>query len=199
AGSGLEANAFGALAFINTFVATAAAGVTWAVIEQVVHKKPSLLGAASGVVTGLVAITPAAGFAHPGTAIILGAVATVVCFFFVTTVKNKLKYDDSLDVFGIHAVGGIVGAIGTGFVANPAWGGQGWIDYTAPVAKAGEFDLYGQVMTQIWAVGTTVLWTGVVSTVLFLGLKYTIGLRPSVEAEREGLDITEHGERAYNM
>jgi Amt family ammonium transporter len=199
AGSGLEANAFGALAFINTFVATAAAGVTWAVIEQIVHKKPSLLGAASGVVTGLVAITPAAGFAHPGTAIILGAVATVICFFFVTTVKNKLKYDDSLDVFGIHAVGGIVGAIGTGFVANPAWGGQGWIDYTAPVAKAGEFDLYGQVMTQIWAVGTTVLWTGVVSAVLFLGLKYTIGLRPSVEAEREGLDITEHGERAYNM
>jgi Amt family ammonium transporter len=199
AGSGLEANAFGALAFINTFVATAAAGVTWAVIEQIVHKKPSLLGVASGVVTGLVAITPAAGFAHPGTAIILGAVATVVCFFFVTTVKNKLKYDDSLDVFGIHAVGGIVGAIGTGFVANPAWGGQGWIDYTAPVAKAGEFDLYGQVMTQIWAVGTTVLWTGVVSAVLFLGLKYTIGLRPSVEAEREGLDITEHGERAYNM
>jgi len=199
AGSGLEANAFGALAFINTFVATAAAGVTWAVIEQIVHKKPSLLGAASGVVTGLVAITPAAGFAHPGTAIILGAVATVICFFFVTTVKNKLKYDDSLDVFGIHAVGGIVGAIGTGFVANPAWGGQGWIDYTAPVAKAGEFDLYGQVMTQIWAVGTTVLWTGVVSAVLFVGLKYTIGLRPSVEAEREGLDITEHGERAYNM
>ena len=199
AGSGLEANAFGALAFINTFVATAAAGVTWAVIEQIVHKKPSLLGAASGVVTGLVAITPAAGFAHPGTAIILGAVATVVCFFFVTTVKNKLKYDDSLDVFGIHAVGGIVGAIGTGFVANPAWGGQGWIDYTAPVAKAGEFDLYGQVMTQIWAVGTTVLWTGVVSAVLFLGLKYTIGLRPSAEAEREGLDINEHGERAYNM
>ena len=199
AGSGLEANAFGALAFINTFVATAAAGVTWAVIEQIVHKKPSLLGGASGVVTGLVAITPAAGFAHPGTAIILGAVATLVCFFFVTTVKNKLKYDDTLDVFGIHAVGGIVGAIGTGFVANPTWGGQGWIDYTAPVAKAGEFDLYTQVMTQIWAVGTTVVWTGVVSAVLFLGLKYTIGLRPSVEAEREGLDITEHGERAYNM
>jgi Amt family ammonium transporter len=199
AGSGLEANAFGALAFINTFVATAAAGVTWAVIEQIVHKKPSLLGVASGVVTGLVAITPAAGFAHPGAAIILGAVATVVCFFFVTTVKNKLKYDDTLDVFGIHAVGGIVGAIGTGFVANPAWGGQGWIDYTAPVAKAGEFDLYGQVMTQIWAVGTTVLWTSVVSAVLFLGLKYTIGLRPSADAEREGLDINEHGERAYNM
>ncbi|MBO9696960.1 MAG: ammonium transporter [Sphingopyxis sp.] len=199
AGSGLEANAFGALAFINTLVATAAAGVTWAVIEQVVHKKPSLLGGVSGVVAGLVAITPAAGFAHPGTAIILGAVASLVCFFFVTTVKRKLKYDDSLDVFGIHAVGGIVGAIGTGFVANPAWGGQGWIDYTAPVAKAGEFDLAGQVMTQIWAVGTTVLWTGVVSAVLFLALKYTIGLRPSADVEQEGLDLAEHGERAYNM
>ncbi|KTE21610.1 MULTISPECIES: ammonium transporter [unclassified Sphingopyxis] len=199
AGSGLEANAFGALAFINTFVATAAAGVAWAVIEQIVHKKPSLLGAVSGVVAGLVAITPAAGFAHPGTAIILGAVASLVCFFFVTTVKKKLKYDDSLDVFGIHAIGGIVGAIGTGFVANPAWGGQGWIDYTAPVAKAGEFDLAGQVMTQIWAVGTTVLWTGTVSVVLFLALKYTIGLRPSKDVEQEGLDLAEHGERAYNM
>ncbi len=198
AGSGLEANAFGALAFINTFTATAAAGVAWAVIEQIVHKKPSLLGAASGVVAGLVAITPAAGFAHPGTAILLGAAASVVCFFFVTTVKKRLKYDDTLDVFGIHAVGGIVGAIGTGIVADPALGGQGWIDYTAPVAKAGEYDLAGQVITQLWAVGTTVVWTSVVSLVLFLALKYTIGLRPSADVEREGLDINEHGERAYN-
>ncbi len=198
AGSALESNAFAALAFINTFVATAAAGVVWAIIEQIVHKKPSLLGAASGVVAGLVAITPAAGFAHPGTAIILGALASVVCFFFVTTVKNKLGYDDSLDVFGIHAVGGIVGAIGTGVVADPALGGQGWIDYTAPVAKAGVYDMAGQVMTQIWAVGTTVVWTGVVSAALFLILKYTVGLRPSADVETSGLDITEHGERAYN-
>ncbi|NCU11032.1 MAG: ammonium transporter [Sphingomonadaceae bacterium] len=198
AGSGLEANAFGALAFINTFVATAAAGVAWAVIEQIVHKKPSLLGAASGVVAGLVAITPAAGFAHPGTAILLGAAASVVCFFFVTKVKNKFNYDDSLDVFGIHAVGGIVGAIGTGIVADPALGGQGWIDYTAPVAKAGVYDMASQVVTQLWAVGTTVVWTSVVSAALFLGLKYTIGLRPSAEIESEGLDINEHGERAYN-
>ena len=198
AGSGLEANAFGALAFINTFTATAAAGATWAIIEQVVHKKPSLLGAATGVVAGLVAITPAAGFAHPGTAILLGAVASLVCFFFVTTVKNKLKYDDSLDVFGVHAVGGIVGAIGTGIVANPAFGGQGWIDYTAPVAKAGEYDMAAQIMTQIWAVGLTVVWTGVVSAVLFLALKYTIGLRPSADVEQEGLDLASHGERAYN-
>ncbi len=199
AGSALESNAFAALAFVNTFVATAAAGVTWAVIEQIVHKKPSLLGGASGVVAGLVAITPAAGFAHPGTAILLGAVASLVCFFFVSTVKSKLKYDDSLDVFGIHAVGGIIGAIGTAFVANPAWGGQGWIDYTAPVAVAGEFVLVDQLMDQLAAVGVTVLWTGTVSAVLFLILKYTIGLRPSAEVEHEGLDIREHGERAYNM
>ncbi|MEG3181612.1 ammonium transporter [Sphingomonas sp. LT1P40] len=198
AGSGLEANAFGALAFINTLTATAAAGATWAIIEQIVHKKPSLLGAASGVVAGLVAITPAAGFAHPGTAILLGAVASLVCFLFVTTVKNALKYDDTLDVFGIHAVGGIIGAIGTGIVANPAFGGQGWIDYTAPVAKAGEYDMVAQVITQLWAVGVTVAWTGVVSLVLFLVLKYTIGLRPTAEVETDGLDINEHGERAYN-
>jgi Amt family ammonium transporter len=198
AGSGLEANAYGALAFINTLTATAAAGVAWAVIEQIVHKKPSLLGAASGVVAGLVAITPAAGFAHPGTAIILGAVASLVCFFFVTTVKSKLGYDDTLDVFGIHAVGGIIGAVGTGIVANPAYGGQGWIDYTEAVAKAGEYDMTAQVITQLWAVGTTVVWTGAVSLILFLILKYTIGLRPSAEVENEGLDINEHGERAYN-
>ncbi len=198
AGSALESNAFAALAFINTFVATAAAGAAWAIIEQITHKKASLLGAVSGVVAGLVAITPAAGFAHPGTAIILGAVASVICYFFVTTVKNKLNYDDSLDVFGIHAVGGIVGAIGTGIVADPALGGQGWIDYTAPVAVAGEYDLVGQVITQCWAVGTTILWTGVVSAALFLILKVTIGLRPDAEAETNGLDISEHGERAYN-
>jgi len=198
AGSALESNAFAALAFVNTFVATAAAGVAWAVIEQVRHGKPSLLGAASGVVAGLVAITPAAGFAHPGTAIILGAVASGVCFVFVTTVKNKLKYDDTLDVFGIHAVGGIVGAIATGIVADPALGGQGWIDYTAAVAVAGEFDMASQVMTQIWAVGTTVVWTSLVSAALFLLLKYTVGLRPDAEVETEGLDIREHGERAYN-
>jgi ammonium transporter, Amt family len=198
AGSALESNAFAALAFINTFVATAAAGAAWAMIEQITHKKPSLLGAASGVVAGLVAITPAAGFAHPGTAIILGSVASIICYFFVTTVKNKLGYDDSLDVFGIHAVGGIVGAIGTGIVADPALGGQGWIDYTAPVAVAGEFDMVGQVITQCWAVGVTIGWTGLVSAVLFLALKYTLGLRPDAEAETNGLDISEHGERAYN-
>ena len=198
AGSGLEANAFGALAFINTLTATAAAGATWAIIEQIVHKKPSLLGAASGVVAGLVAITPAAGFAHPGTAILLGAVASLGCYLFVTKVKNALGYDDTLDVFGIHCVGGIIGALGTAIVADPSLGGQGWIDYTAPVATAGAYDMAGQFVTQLWAVGVTILWSGTVSAVLFLVLKATIGLRPPAEVEHEGLDIAEHGERAYN-
>ena len=198
AGSNLEANGFAALAFINTFVATAAAAVTWAVIEQIKHGKPSLLGAASGAVAGLVAITPAAGFAAPMTSIILGIVATIGCFFFVTTVKNKLGYDDSLDVFGVHCIGGIIGAIGTGIVADPALGGQGWIDFTKFPAVAGTYDMGGQVLTQIKAVLLTLVLSGGVSAILFLALKYTVGLRPSAEVEAEGLDIAEHGERAYN-
>ena len=197
AGSNLEANGIAALAFINTLVATAAAALAWALVDQIVHKKPSLLGAATGAVAGLVAITPASGFAAPGTSILLGAFASVVCFVFVTTVKNKLKYDDSLDVFGVHCVGGIIGAIATGIVADPALGGQGWIDYTAAVAKAGEYDMAGQVITQLKAVLLTLVWSGVVSFILFFALDKTIGLRPSADVEREGLDINEHGERAY--
>jgi Amt family ammonium transporter len=198
AGSNLEANGVTAVAFINTFVATAAAAVAWAVIEQVVHKKPSLLGAVSGAVAGLVAITPASGFAAPMTSIILGFVASGVCFLFVTTVKNKLGYDDTLDVFGIHCVGGIIGAIATGIVADPALGGQGWFDYTKFPAVPGAYDMAGQVWTQIKAVLVTVVLSGGVSAVLFYGLKMTTGLRPSAEVEAEGLDINEHGERAYN-
>ena len=198
AGSNLEANGLAALAFINTFVATAAAAVAWAVIEQIIHKKPSLLGGVSGAVAGLVAITPAAGFAAPMTSILLGFAASAVCFFFVTTVKNKLGYDDTLDVFGIHCVGGIIGAIGTGIVAAPSLGGQGWFDYTQFPSVAGEYDMAGQVITQIKAVLVTLVLSGGVSAVLFLGLKATIGLRPSKEVEAEGLDINEHGERAYN-
>ncbi len=198
AGSNLEANKFAALAFINTMTATAAAGVMWAVIEQVVHKKPSLLGAASGVVAGLVAITPAAGFANPMTSILLGGFASIFCFFFVTTVKKKFKYDDTLDVFGIHCVGGIIGALGTAIVANPAFGGQGWMDFTVLPAVPGTYDMGAQIVTQAKAVGLTLLLSGGVSAILFLILKHTIGLRPSVEVEQEGLDINEHGERAYN-
>jgi len=198
AGSNLEANKFASLAFINTMVATCAAGAMWAIIEQIIHKKPSLLGAASGVVAGLVAITPAAGFASPITSIVLGAVASGVCFFFVTTVKNKFGYDDTLDVFGVHCVGGIIGALGTGIVADPALGGQGFMDFTVIPAVAGKYDMAAQLVTQATGVVVTLLLSGIVSAVLFLALKYTIGIRPSVEVELEGLDINEHGERAYN-
>jgi Amt family ammonium transporter len=198
AGSNLEANKFAALAFINTMVATCAAGAMWAIIEQIIHKKPSLLGAASGVVAGLVAITPAAGFASPMTSIVLGAVASVGCFFFVTTVKKLLKYDDTLDVFGVHCIGGIIGAIGTAIVANPDFGGQGWIDFTVIPAVAGKYDMMAQLWTQTIGVLTTLALSGGVSLILFLALKYTFGIRPSVEVEQEGLDINEHGERAYN-
>jgi Amt family ammonium transporter len=201
AGSNLEANGVTAVAFINTFVATAAAAVAWAVIEQLVHGKPSLLGAASGAVAGLVAITPAAGLGAPLTSIILGIVVSIVCFFFVTTVKNKLGYDDTLDVFGVHCVGGIVGAIGTGIVAAPSLGGQGYYDYTVfPAAFHPEaYDIVAQVITQAKAVALTLVLSGGVSAILFFLIDKTIGLRPSVETELEGLDITEHGERAYNM
>ncbi|MEG8040997.1 ammonium transporter [Sphingomonas sp. LR60] len=198
AGSNLEANGGAALAFVNTFVATAAAAVAWAVIEQIIHKKPSLLGGVSGAVAGLVAITPAAGFAAPMTSIILGFVASAVCFFFVTTVKNKLGYDDTLDVFGVHCVGGIIGAIATGIVADPSLGGQGFIDYTKFPSVAGQYDMAAQVITQIKAVVLTLALSGGVSAVLFYGIKATMGLRPPLEVEVEGLDINEHGERAYN-
>jgi len=198
AGSNLESNGLAALAFINTFVATAAAAVSWALIEQFRHGKPSLLGAVTGAVAGLVAITPASGFAAPMTAIVLGLVVSPICFFFVSYLKGKLKYDDTLDVFGVHGIGGIVGALGTAIVADPSLGGQGFFDYTVFPAVPGEYNMAGQFMTQLWAVGTTIVWTGVVSAVLFYALKLTTGLRPSEEAEREGLDLSEHGERAYN-
>jgi len=199
AGSNLEANGVAALAFVNTYVATAAAAAAWAVIEQVVHKKPSLLGAATGAVAGLVAITPASGFAHPMTAVLLGLVVSPVCFFFVTTVKNRFGYDDTLDVFGVHCVGGIVGAIGTGIVADPALGGQGFFDYTVKPAVAGTYDMGAQLVTQVEAVLITLVWSGLVSAALFILLDKTIGLRPTADVEAEGLDINEHGERAYNL
>jgi Amt family ammonium transporter len=198
AGSNLEANGVTTVAFINTFVATAAAALAWAGIEQIVHKKPSLLGAATGAVAGLVAITPASGFGAPVTSIVLGAAASLVCFFFVSTVKNRFGYDDSLDVFGVHCVGGIVGALATAIVADPALGGQGWFDYTVKPAVPGTYDMGAQLVTQAKAVGLTLLWSGTVSAILFFAIDKVIGLRPSSDAEREGLDINEHGERAYN-
>ena len=198
AGSNLEANGVTAVAFINTFVATAAAAVSWALVEQVRHGKPSMLGAATGAVAGLVAITPASGFAAPMTSIVLGLIVSPICYFFVSTVKNRLKYDDTLDVFGVHCIGGIVGALGTAIVADPALGGQGFFDYTVFPAVAGAYDMGAQFITQLKAVLLTLVWSGLGSAILFFVIGKTIGLRPSEEGEREGLDLTDHGERAYN-
>ena len=198
AGSNLEANGVTAVAFINTFVATAAAAVSWALVEQIRHGKPSMLGGATGAVAGLVAITPASGFAAPMTSIALGFIVSPICYIFVSTVKNKLKYDDTLDVFGVHCVGGIVGALATAVVADPALGGQGFFDYTVFPAGVGTYDMGTQMLTQIKAVVLTLVWSGVGSAMLFFVIDKVMGLRPTEEAEREGLDLSEHGERAYN-
>ena len=198
AGSNLEANGITGVAFVNTMLATCAAAVSWSVIEQIHHGKPSMLGGATGAVAGLVAITPASGFGAPMTSIVLGLLVSPVCYFFVSVVKNKLKYDDTLDVFGVHCIGGIFGAIATGIVADPALGGQGWVDYTHFPAVPGTYDMAAQVVTQIKAVLITLVWSGVGSAVLFFIVDKLFGLRPTADAEREGLDISEHGERAYN-
>ena len=198
AGSNLEANAYAGLAMINTFVATAAAAVMWIILESFLRGKASMLGAVSGAVAGLVAVTPAAGFVGPMGAIVLGAVVTVVCYFFVAVVKNTFDYDDSLDVFGIHCVGGIIGALGTGILVNPALGGAGIVDYsTADFAAS-----YAGTATQVWAqfkgVLVTLLWSGIGSAILYKIVDLIVGLRASPESEREGLDLTSHGEAAYH-
>ena len=200
AGSNLEANGTAALAMINTFVATAAAGTAWMLAEWMAKGKPSLLGLVSGAVAGLVAVTPAAGFAGPMGSIVLGIVAGIVCFIFCTTVKNAAGYDDSLDVFGVHCIGGIIGAIATGILVSPALGGTGVLDYTVKPGEGvvGEYVMIVQVISQLKAVGLTLIWSGVVSAVLYKLVDIIIGLRPEIDREREGLDLTEHGERAYN-
>jgi Amt family ammonium transporter len=200
AGSALEANATAALAMVNTFVATAAAGLSWMFAEWAVKGKPSLLGLVSGVVAGLVAVTPAAGYAGPMGAIVLGLIAGVVCFIFCTSIKNAIGYDDSLDVFGVHCIGGIIGAILTGVLVNPSFGGTGITDYVLKPGEGtiAEFVLNAQVMSQLKAVGVTILWSGIGSLILYKLVDLVIGLRPTPEQEREGLDVTAHGERAYN-
>jgi Amt family ammonium transporter len=208
AGSNLEANGYAGLAMANTFIATAGAGLSWMFIEWLFKGKPSLLGLASGVVSGLVAVTPAAGFAGPMGALVLGLVAGVVCFFFCTAIKSALGYDDTLDVFGVHAVGGIVGAIGTGIVADPALGGAGIVDYTkcevangvvGTTCASADYNLAAQVFIQVKGVLTTFVWSGVGSLIVFLIIGVLVGLRVTQETEREGLDIVDHGERAYNQ
>ena len=200
AGSNLEANGNTALAFVNTMVATAGAALSWLLSEWSVKGKPSLLGICSGAVAGLVAVTPASGFAGPVGALVLGLVVSPICLFFVSTVKNALGYDDALDVFGVHCIGGIVGALGTGILVNPALGGVGITDYTNITGNnAGTYDLATQMIAQGKAVLATLVWSGVGSAILYKVVDLIVGLRPTVEEEREGLDITDHGERAYNM
>lgn len=189
AGSNLEANGGTTLAFINTILAPAAAGLAWMFTEWVLRGKPSMLGLASGVVAGLVAVTPAAGLVGPMGAIVLGLVAGVVCLWGVSGLKKSLGYDESLDVFGIHGIGGMIGAIGTGIFVSPALGGVGVDNYS----------MGGQVITQATGVLITVVWSGVVSFIAFKLIDLTMGLRVSEEEEREGLDTASHGERAYNM
>jgi len=188
AGSAVAANGSAGMAMLVTQIATAGAAIGWMAVEWAIHKRPSVLGIASGAVAGLVAITPAAGTAGPGGALILGVLAGMVCFFAATRLKHVLKYDDSLDVFGVHAVAGIIGAILTGLFAAPALGGFGTVT-----------DIGHQLWIQCKGVGFTVAYTAVCSYVLLKLIDVTMGLRVDAEAEQVGLDLALHEERAYNL
>ena len=187
-GSNLEANGGAGLAMINTFIATAAAALTWTGVEAAQRGKASMLGAASGMVAGLVAITPACGTVGPMGAILLGIIVSVVCYFFVTVVKNRLKYDDSLDVFGVHCIGGIIGAVGTGILSAPVFGG----------VKGDDYAIGAQTFIQIEAVVLTLVWSAVVAYVGYKITDLVFGLRVEPDVEREGLDQASHGETAYH-
>jgi Amt family ammonium transporter len=199
AGSNLEANGVAALAFVNTLVATAAAVLSWTFAEWMIKGKPSMLGAASGAVAGLVAITPACGFVGVGGGLVIGLLAGVICFWGVTGLKKMLGADDALDVFGVHGVGGVLGALLTGVFASPSLGGLGICNYiTNKCGDAADFPGIGaQVWIQLQAVLTAVVLSAVVSFVALMIVKMIIGLRVSEEQEREGLDTSAHGESAY--
>ncbi|MBO9653992.1 ammonium transporter [Agrobacterium sp. SOY23] len=188
AGSNLEASGGAVLATMNTFLATAAAIVSWSLVESFTRGKASMLGAASGMIAGLVAVTPAAGSVGPMGAIVLGLIVSPICYFFVSVVKNKFGYDDTADVFGVHGIGGIIGALGTGIFTSPLLGGTGKAD----------FSIASQVWTQFVAVAITIVWCAVVSAILYKIVDVIVGLRVPVEAEREGLDLATHGEAAYH-
>jgi Amt family ammonium transporter len=188
AGSALEANGSAGLAMINTFVATASGGLFWMLVERLRGHKGSALGFCSGIVAGLVAVTPAAGNSGPFGAIVLGAVASVVCFFAVSVLKPKLGYDDALDAFGVHGIGGMIGAIGTGIVYAPSLGGPGAADYA----------MGAKLLVQVEAVVTTIIWASIGTVIAMLIARAVTGLRVAPEVEQEGLDLGEHGERAYN-
>jgi Amt family ammonium transporter len=197
AGSALEASGAATLAFVNTLVATAAAALTWTLAEQLLKGKPSVLGAVSGAVAGLVAITPACGWVGVGGGLIIGALAGVACFWGVTGLKKLLGADDALDVFGIHGIGGILGALLTGVFNTWSMGGAGIVDYVNNTIV--DTTISGQVWIQAQAVLTTIIWSGVVAFVCYKIVDMTIGLRVKQEEEREGLDTASHGERAYNF
>jgi Amt family ammonium transporter len=188
AGSALEAGPGAAIAMMNSFVAPAAGLLAWMAAERIVSGKPSLLGGASGAIAGLVAVTPAAGTAGPFGSLLLGVAAALACYWFVGSVKNRLRLDDTLDVFGIHGLGGIVGSLGTAIVTAPALGGHGAPDYSAG----------RQILVQFAAVAIAIGWSAAGSTAAFFIVKKTIGLRVAPDEERQGLDIVDHGERAYN-
>ncbi|MFZ5463540.1 MAG: ammonium transporter, partial [Pseudomonadota bacterium] len=195
-GSNLEANGVAGMVFVNTLLATAAAALSWLIAEWLVKGKPSMLGAASGAVAGLVAITPACGFVGPMGALVIGLLAGVICLWGVNGLKRMLGADDALDVFGVHGVGGILGAILTGVFADPKLGGTGVYDYVAN--KVGDFDMAAQVTSQLWGVGTAIVWSAVVSFIAYKLVDVVIGLRVPEDEEREGLDVTSHGETAYH-
>jgi Amt family ammonium transporter len=195
AGSNLEATGMAALAFGNTMTATAAAALSWLFAEWMLKGKPSMLGAASGAVAGLVAITPACGFVGIGGALVMGLLAGVICLWGVNGLKRMLGADDALDVFGVHGVGGMLGALLTGVFANPDLGGVGVYDYVAN--KVADYSTIDQVISQLWAIGTTLLWSGVVSIIAYKLVDLVIGLRVTEDEERQGLDTISHGESAY--
>ena len=197
AGSALEANGTAALAFVNTWLATACAALSWMTVEWLIKGKPSMLGAASGAVAGLVAISPACGFVGVGGALVIGILAGVICLWGVTGLKKLIGADDSLDVFGVHGVGGILGSLLTGVFAAPSLGGSGIYDYVANKVADG-YSIYDQVVIQATGVGVTIVWSGVVAFIAYKLVDMIVGLRVAEDEEREGLDIASHGESAYH-
>jgi len=198
AGSALEANDVAALAFVNTLLATAAAATSWTFGEWIIKGKPSMLGGASGAVAGLVGVTPACGFIGPMGALVIGLLVGVICLWGVTGLKRLLGADDSLDVFGVHGVGGIVGALLTGVFASPSLGGQGIFDYVTNKMSTDPYSIPSQVWVQAQAVGITIIWSAVVSIIAYKLVDMIIGLRVTEDDERAGLDISSHGESAYH-
>ena len=198
AGSGLRADGYAALSVVNTLVAPAAAALSWLMVEWATRGKPSALGLVSGILAGLVAVTPASGYIGPVGAIVLGLVSGGLCFVFATTVKNHYQYDDSLDVFGVHCIAGIVGTLLVAVLASPQLGGTGLVDAAKGGLAAGGYSIAGQLLVQLKGVVVALIWAGLISAQLYWVVDWLVGLRPEIDEEDQGLDIADHGERAYN-